>query len=340
MANPMVKANPQLREPRGVRSSDPRAFVSDSREAGDTIGKAGESGRLAIEYLGKNPPLTQLELDRGRFNFDRASADEIAVFLAGVAVAAGPAVMEVYEVGGQVRSKSDGSPVTVADERAEAIICAELALSVPPTPIVAEESTSLGKKVAVANRFLLVDPLDGTKEFVAHNGEFTINVALIDEGKPVAGAVYAPALGRIWFGGERAFVCDATVGDGLPRPSAWRPISVRRPPDEMVVLASRSHSDAQTEAFLARLPVAERQSKGSSLKFCVIAEGLADVYPRFGPTMEWDTAAGDAVLRAAGGVVLDPSGAPLRYGKTSGPFRNGAFIAWGSAETARGFRCQ
>ena len=137
--------------------------------------------------------MTQLELDRGRFNFDRASADEIAVFLAGVAVAAGPAVMEVYEVGGQVRSKSDGSPVTVADERAEAIICAELALSVPPTPIVAEESTSLGKKVAVANQFLLVDPLDGTKEFVAHNGEFTINVALIDEGKPVAGAVYAPA---------------------------------------------------------------------------------------------------------------------------------------------------
>ena len=273
-------------------------------------------------------------------NFDLASPDEIAVFLAGVAVSAGPAVMEVYAAGGQAWSKSDGSPVTVADERAEAIICAMLARSVPPTPIVAEEAMSLGKQVAVANRFLLVDPLDGTKEFVAHNGEFTINVALIEEGKPVAGAVFAPALGQLWFGGEHAFVSNAAVGDALPRRSAWRPISTRRPPAKMVVLASRSHSDAQTEDFLARLPVAERQSKGSSLKFCVIAEGLADVYPQFGPTMEWDTAAGDAVLRAAGGVVLDPSGTPLRYGKTSSQYGNGTFVAWGSAETAREFGCQ
>ncbi len=284
--------------------------------------------------------MAHLYPDGGPFNFDLASADEVAVFLAGVAIAAGPAVMEVYELGGEVRSKSDGSPVTVADERAEAIICSMLALSIPPVPIVAEELTSLGKPVAVANRFLLVDPLDGTKEFVARNGEFTINVALIEKGKPVAGAVYAPALGRLWFGGDHAFVCHAASGDGLPRRSEWRPICARRPPEEMVVLASRSHGNAETEAFLARLPVAERQSKGSSLKFCMIAEGLADVYPQFGPTMEWDTAAGDAVLRAAGGVVLDPSGTPLRYGKTSGQYRNGAFIAWGSAETARGFSRQ
>ena len=275
----------------------------------------------------------------GQLNFDLASLDEIAAYLAGVAVAAGPAVMEVYEAGGEVRSKSDGSPVTVADERAEIIICGMLALSTPPTPIVAEEATSLGKQVAVENRFLLVDPLDGTKEFVAHNGEFTINVALIDKGNPVAGAVFAPALGRLWIGGEQAFACNATVGYGLPRRSAWTRIGTRRPPREMVVLASRSHCDAKTEAFLARLPIAERQSKGSSLKFCVIAEGLADVYPRFGLTMEWDTAAGDAVLRAAGGVVLDPSGTPLKYGKSSGQYRNGAFVAWGSAETAREFSC-
>lgn len=149
-------------------------------------------------------------------NFDRASADEIAVFLADAAVAAGPAVMDVYERGGEVWCKGDGSPVTLADQRAEAIICAKLARAVPPTPIIAEESTSLGKQAAVADRFLLVDPLDGTKEFLVRNGEFTINIALIEEDRPIAGAVYAPALGRLWFGGQQAFVCEATVDQGLP----------------------------------------------------------------------------------------------------------------------------
>ena len=281
--------------------------------------------------------MRQLYPDGHQFKFDLACADEIAVFLADAAVAAGPAVMDVYEHGGNVRSKGDGSPVTLADQRAEAIICAKLAQSVPAIPIIAEELTSSGKLAAVADRFLLVDPLDGTKEFIARNGEFTINVALIEQGAPVAGAVYAPALGRLWLGGEHAFVCEAKVGEDFPRREVWRPIEVRRAPSALVVLASRSHGDSQTEAFLARLPVGERQTKGSSLKFCVIAEGLADVYPRFGPTMEWDTAAGDAVLRAAGGAVLDSSGSPLAYGKAVDHLRNGAFVAWGDAETARGF---
>jgi 3'(2'), 5'-bisphosphate nucleotidase len=281
--------------------------------------------------------LRQLHPDGHEFDFDSASADEIAVFLADGAVAAGPAVMDVYEQGGDVWSKSDGSPVTVADQRAEAIVCEKLSQAFPPTPIIAEESMSLGKPAAVADRFLLVDPLDGTKEFLARNGEFTINIALIRKGSPVAGAVYAPALGRLWFGGEHAFVCEAPVGGGLPNRDAWRPITVRQAPEALVVLASRSHGDSQTEAFLSRLPIAERRSRGSSLKFCVIAEGLADVYPRFGPTMEWDTAAGDAVLRAAGGVVLDPSDASLVYGKTADGLRNGPFVAWGDAETARRF---
>ena len=162
-------------------------------------------------------------------------------------------------------------------------------------------------------------------------------MALIVKGAPVAGAVYAPCLGRLWFAGEHAFVCEAAVGAPLPKRDARRPIKTRRAPDALVVLASRSHGDPQTEAFLARLPVGERQTRGSSLKFCVIAEGLADVYPRFGPTMEWDTAAGDAVLRAAGGGVLDPSGAPLAYGKAAHGLRNGAFIAWGDAEKAQEF---
>ena len=277
--------------------------------------------------------------DARQLDFNLADADEIALFLADAAVAAGPAVMDVYEHGGEVWSKGDGSPVTLADKRAEAIVCAKLALAIPPLPVVAEESTSSGKLAEVGDRFLLVDPLDGTKEFVARNGEFTINVALVEKGGPVAGAVYAPALGRLWFGGEHAFVCEASVGAGLPERPAWRPIKTRSARDALVVLASRSHSDPQTEAFLARLPVGERQAKGSSLKFCVIAEGLADVYPRFGPTMEWDTAAGDAVLRAAGGVVLDPSGTLLTYGKAADDLRNGAFVAWGDAEAAREFYC-
>src|SRR5208283_5063130 len=129
-----------------------------------------------------------------------------------------------------------------------------------------EEMTAAGRNVAIADRFLLVDPLDGTKEFIKRNGEFTINVALVESGRPIAGAVYAPVLARLWLGGERAFVCDAPVGAALPDESAWRPIHVRAAPEGLVVLTSRSHSDAATEAFLARLPVAERRASGSSLK--------------------------------------------------------------------------
>jgi len=271
------------------------------------------------------------------FDFDRSSRDETALFLAEAAIAAGPAVMDVYGHGDDVRAKSDGSPVTLADLRAERVICDRLARALPRAPIVAEEATASGDRVHVAERFLLVDPLDGTREFIARNDEFTINVALIEKGRPVAGAVYAPALGRLWFGGDQAFVCDAPVGAGLPNPLLRRPIRVRPAPAALTALASRSHGDAETEAFLEALPIAERRSRGSSLKFCMISEGLADVYPRFGPTMEWDTAAGDAVLRAAGGVVLNLTGAPLAYGKIDCDLRNGPFVAWGDAAAARRF---
>jgi 3'(2'),5'-bisphosphate nucleotidase len=274
----------------------------------------------------------------GPLELDRAARDDIAACLAEVAIAAGPAVMEVYASGGNVSTKSDGSPVTLADERAEAIICDRLARLLPTTPVVAEERVAAGDRVRIAGRFLLVDPLDGTKEFISGNGEFTINVALVESGRPVAGAVYAPALARLWFGGERAFVCDVPVGAAMPEPAIWRPIHARSAPARLVAMASRSHADAATEAFLGRLRLAERRSIGSSLKFCVLAEGLADVYPRFGPTMEWDTAAGDAVLRAAGGIVLDASGAPLPYGKTDADLRNGSFVAWGDPAAAEGCR--
>jgi 3'(2'),5'-bisphosphate nucleotidase len=272
---------------------------------------------------------------QGPFDLSLDPPEVLAQVFARIALAAGPAVMEEYGRGPQARAKSDGSPVTAADERAEAVIRERLEASATPVPIVAEEATAAGAAITVGARFVLVDPLDGTREFIARNGEFTINVALVENGAPVAGAVYAPALGRLWFGGAKAFVCDAAPGGELPAPSSWRALGARAaPPAALVALASRSHCDPATEAFLARLPIGERRSAGSSLKFCVIAEGQGDVYPRFAPTMEWDTAAGDAVLRAAGGLVLAEEGGPLAYGKVAVGLRNSGFVAWGDPALA------
>jgi len=268
----------------------------------------------------------------------QTSRDAIAVALARIALAPGPDIMEVYAEDSPARRKADGSPVTEADERAEAIIHARLRELFPATPIVAEEAVAAGARVVVADEFFLVDPLDGTREFVARNGEFTVNVALVRAGQPIAGAVYAPALGRLWFGGETAYQVEAPVGADLPEASLWRRIATRRPSESLVALASRSHSDARTKAFLERLPISGLRSAGSSLKFCVIAEGEADVYPRFGPTMEWDTAAVHAVLAAAGGLVLTEAGEPFRYGKFAEGLRNGAFVAWGDPAAAA--RCR
>jgi len=270
-----------------------------------------------------------------RVDLEAPSRDEIAAFFASIALAAGAVVMREYDRGCEVRAKKDASPVTIADERAEELILGELRTRATAIPIVAEESVARGAQDAIGRSFILVDPLDGTREFIACNGEFTINIALVRDAAPVAGAVYAPALGRLWFGGERAFVCDSPVGAPLPDRSSWRRIATRVAPAlGLVALASRSHGDPATEAFLARLPIGERRSAGSSLKFCALAEGTADVYPRFAPTMEWDTAAGDAVLRAAGGAVLGEDGAALRYGKIGSQMRNGSFVAWGDPRRA------
>ena len=263
------------------------------------------------------------------------SFDVVAEIFAALAVKAGLAVMEVYGQPGTHRTKADSSPVCDADERAEVIILAGLAQSLPHVPVVAEEAVSRGEIPVCGHALILVDPLDGTREFLGRNGEFTVNIALIIDGVPQAGAVYAPALKKLWFAGEHAFVCDVEPGAALPPSTQWRPLHARiAPVGALVALASRSHCDAETEAYLARLPVSERRSAGSSLKFCAIAEGGADVYPRFGPTMEWDTAAGDAVLRAAGGAVLASDGALMRYGKAASNYRNSAFIAWGDASAA------
>lgn len=242
--------------------------------------------------------------------------------LAEVAKAAGDAILPIYRDGIVARAKADGSPLTDADLAADAAILAGLARNCPGIPAVTEETLPEGD--SASGRFLLVDPLDGTKEFLAGNGEFTVNIALVEHHRPVAGVVLAPALGLLWQGaeGEGATRTDLATGQTQPcrvRPRAAAPVAV----------ASRSHADADTEAFLARLGAAERRSVGSSLKFCLVADGEADVYPRFAPTMEWDTAAGHAVLLAAGGRVETPEGAALRYGLGGRGWRNPHFIAWG-----------
>jgi 3'(2'), 5'-bisphosphate nucleotidase len=275
------------------------------------------------------------DADMAVVDMNAGSRDSIAELFAEVALAAGPVVMSEYAKTCAVRTKRDSSPVTIADEKAEELILGLLRARASTIPIVAEESMARGVQTAIGGSFILVDPLDGTREFIARNGEFTINIALVRDGAPVAGAVYAPALGRLWFGGETAFVCETIVGAPLPRNSFWRRIHTRRAPaGELIAFASRSHCDPATEAFLANLSIGERRSAGSSLKFCALAEGAADVYPRFAPTMEWDTAAGDAVLRAAGGTVLAVEGGPLLYGKTDRDLRNGGFVAWGDSARA------
>ena len=267
---------------------------------------------------------------------DGAARDRLAECFAELCVAAGAVVMEVYRTGCDARVKDDRSPVTEADEKAEAMILAGLAERLPGWPVLAEEAAARGEGIAACARFILVDPLDGTREFLNRNGEFTVNIGLVADGVPVAGAVYAPVLERLWSGGATARVRRVAPGGDLAAASDDRRLRTRPAPEAgWVALASRSHGDPETEALLARLPVGERRAAGSSLKFCVVAEGEADIYPRFGPTMEWDTAAADAVLRAAGGLVLRPDGQPFRYGKSEDRYRNGAFVAWGDPAAAR-----
>jgi 3'(2'), 5'-bisphosphate nucleotidase len=239
---------------------------------------------------------------------------------------AGRVILEVYATDFAVRGKDDASPVTEADERAEKLILPALAALTPGVPVVAEEEVAAGRVPAIGERFWLVDPLDGTKEFIGRNGEFTVNVALIERGEPVLGVVLAPALGAR----GRLFAGAIGVGAWVDDDAGRRPIRCRAVPAEgLTVVASRSHGDAAPlDAFLAGKKVASLASAGSSLKLCLVAAGEADLYPRLGRTMEWDIAAGHAVLRAAGGEVqrLD-DGQPLRYGKPG--FDNPHFVAVG-----------
>jgi 3'(2'), 5'-bisphosphate nucleotidase len=245
--------------------------------------------------------------------------------LAEIVEAASAVILPLWRTGVTVDVKSDQSPVTEADRRGEALILERLGQAFPGVPVVAEEDASaFGVPSSIARRFFLVDPLDGTKAFVRGDAHFTVNIALIEDGAPSAGAVAAPATGEVWFtqaGGARKRQIGET-GGGVVR---VRP----RDPADVLALTSNTLKPDQEDRLRERYGFTRRQGMDSSIKLCRIAEGAADLYPRHGPTMEWDIAAGHAVLIAAGGRLTTPEGEPFLYGKSAEGFRNGWFVARG-----------
>jgi len=258
-------------------------------------------------------------------SIDQRHFEGLLSAVADIAIEAGAAIMTIYETEFAVAAKADHSPVTEADELAERMIISGLENLTPDTTIVAEEKMASGDAPDIATgEFWLVDPLDGTREFVSRNGEFTVNIALISGGSPILGVVYIPVSQRLYAG---AISLGATLAEnGAPAGA----IRARQAPDHgLLVVASRSHLNDETQAFIANLDVDGFKHAGSSLKFCLVAQGEADIYPRLGRTMEWDTGAGHAVLAAAGGSVSTLDGAPLSYGKPG--FENPHFVARGLA---------
>ncbi|WP_343313392.1 3'(2'),5'-bisphosphate nucleotidase CysQ [Brucella sp. BE17] len=248
---------------------------------------------------------------------------------------AGRIIMKHYVNGCAVVHKHDLSPVTEADHAAEAILLAAIAIAFPDVPVVAEEEVAAGRMpTTLGRRFLLVDPLDGTREFLQRNGDFTVNIGLIEDGAPVAGLVYAPARNQLFVGaGHFAEEVTTNADHQVEKRCAIR---ARVAGETRIAVCSRSHDTPETESFLHDNQISDHVSVGSSLKFCLIARGDADIYPRFSPTMEWDTAAGDAVLRASGGMTTCLDGHPLNYGQGSGEgvggFANPHFVAYGAGD--------
>jgi len=265
----------------------------------------------------------------------RASDDNrpsaFACSLAEITWHAGEIILSHYAAGVEARRKDDHSPVTAADEEAEEFILARLHHVAPGVPVIAEEEVSAGHVREIGSRFFLVDPLDGTKEFLSGNGEFTVNIAEIENGTPIRGVVYAPAKNRLFIGETQRGAFEIHTPHGvLPDFARAQRIAVRAAPaDGLVAVASRSHRDSKTDEYLAAYPVKDFLSAGSSLKFCLVATGEADIYPRHGRTMEWDTAAGHAVLAAAGGSVRTIDDRPFVYGKVEEKFANPFFVARG-----------
>jgi 3'(2'), 5'-bisphosphate nucleotidase len=252
------------------------------------------------------------------------------------ALAAGDEIERIYADGCEAEEKQDGSPVTIADRHAELIILERLARAFPDIPVLAEEEAAAGRIPELGRRFFCVDPLDGTRGFVARTGEFTVNIGLIEDGAATAGVIYAPDPRLLYYGArkEGAF---RVRGKGKAEPIRPRP---RPAAGGLTAVGSRSHAAHGTAAKSAHLGIADFVASSSSLKFCLVAEGTADVYPRHGTTAEWDTAAGQAILEAAGGRVmaLDEAGreaGPLAYGKIERGFLNPPFIAWGAGTVTR-----
>jgi 3'(2'), 5'-bisphosphate nucleotidase len=260
---------------------------------------------------------------------DRERAARLMEPLTDLVIRAGAAILAVNRRGMKVDGKADGSPVTEADMAADRVIGEGLARLAPDIPALSEERAQLAKSSYHGSCFL-IDPLDGTKEFVAGRDEFTVNLALVVDGVPLLGIIGVPALGLIWRGlvgqGAERLTIDA-MAVRLAEPVHTRPTPPRGAP--WIVAVSRSHGDDRTEAFVAQRPGATRLTVGSAVKFGRIAEGAADIYPRLSPTCEWDVAAGHAIVTAAGGRVTDGSGAPLRFGTGRKDFIVAEFIAWG-----------
>jgi 3'(2'), 5'-bisphosphate nucleotidase len=248
-------------------------------------------------------------------------------------LAAGRIEMKHFKSGVVVETKADETPVTIADREAEAALVEGLKYAAPGVPVIAEEAVAAGRVPEIADAFYLVDPLDGTRAFINSSPEFTINVGLVEYGKPVFGIIYAPALDLLFAtlapdqAVEVKIAPDADVS--TLEQCELKPLHGRDPdPKALTAFASRSHAAETTEAFLSRLPIVEKRKASSSLKFCLIARGEADLYARLGQTSEWDTAAGQAILQAAGGSVTTVDGKELSYAKKEGGFANPHFVAW------------
>lgn len=261
--------------------------------------------------------------------------NELTEVMRRLALEAGEVIMRVYAAPDfDVRSKSDASPVTEADEAADALISAGLRAAFPGVPLVTEEQAAThGQSVST---FLIVDPLDGTKEFIQRRGDFTVNIAYVENGVPIRGIVYAPAIGRLFYTNATGHSVEEIGTPDKDTVGVTEPIRVSEPDNAaLMVVASKSHRDAATDDYIAKYGVRDMKSAGSSLKFCLVATGEADLYPRLGRTMEWDTAAGHAVLAGAGGIVVDFNDlSPLTYGKPG--FANPFFIAYAPGVVLKG----